>query len=291
MTNLTAFWQIADYLVHARVLHDGIPAAWLDVFPQRWRCNFPDTSDVRVSIDANPVKQCPCEDVNFGVQITSGNNEQTQRIELHIPDSRGTFVRNQSGFHGRFDVSKDGSFGFVATLQIGLAALVDESGGLLLHASGVWRDDGIWLFCGPSGAGKTTIATELNGEGEAFSEDRIVLKLDEDGSPVVHATPFGDSVVAPDCPAHGRVAGIALIEQAQQPGVASITTMEAVAALFQASRWYSTSTFASQRTLNNIERIIGSCPCFRLKFARDERFWEFLDESKLKFTETARGEN
>lgn len=65
-------------------------------------------------------------------------------------------------------------------LSNAIAAILHQRGMIPMHASAVYHDDGIVLFCGRSGAGKSTTATALQQKGyTVFSDDVCVLKNDE----------------------------------------------------------------------------------------------------------------
>ncbi len=73
-------------------------------------------------------------------------------------------------------------------VRIVLALLVDEAGGLLLHAAGVLAEGQAWLFTGQSGSGKTTVVSLLP-ELVALGDDLLIVK--PVGSEwVAYGTPF-----------------------------------------------------------------------------------------------------
>jgi serine kinase of HPr protein (carbohydrate metabolism regulator) len=62
-------------------------------------------------------------------------------------------------------------------LSNAMAAILHQRGMIPLHASAVYHDGGIVLFCGRSGAGKSTTATALQQKGYTlFSDDVCVLQ-------------------------------------------------------------------------------------------------------------------
>ena len=64
----------------------------------------------------------------------------------------------------------------------GLSALLHYNRSIPIHASGVTRGDDLYLFCGRSGIGKSTLATSLKLKGyDLFADDKCVLS-DQDGS-------------------------------------------------------------------------------------------------------------
>lgn len=68
-------------------------------------------------------------------------------------------------------------------LSNAMAAILHQRNMIPMHASAIYHEDGIVLFCGRSGAGKSTTVTALQKEGRmVFSDDVCVLKYDADGT-------------------------------------------------------------------------------------------------------------
>jgi hypothetical protein len=69
--------------------------------------------------------------------------------------------------------------GLLITLRVALSALLPLHGGLPLHAAGVVLDGSGLVFFGPSGAGKTTLAsTALARRLTVLSDEQVTLRLD-----------------------------------------------------------------------------------------------------------------
>jgi hypothetical protein len=269
--------SIAGRRIELRCGDASPPASWVEAFSDYFSREGESGGRKRIGLDVVPRRGWPDDFEDCGVFVTAASDGEISKVAVEIPDSSGVFEQYDSGYRGRFAIDSEGVFGLSATLQIALALLVEEAGGLLLHASGVVRDGAVWLFCGPSGAGKTTIATELKERGRFFSADRVVVELDGAGRLVASSTPFGDKPNERGAPMSGPVAGIAFIVKANEPRASSVAAFDAVSELFKQSRWYTASTAPVQRTLDNIARIMQSDSCVRLEFSRDTRLWEHLD--------------
>lgn len=76
-------------------------------------------------------------------------------------------------------------------LSNAMAAVLHQRGSIPLHASAVMHHDGIVLFCGASGAGKSTTATMLQQKGyKVFSDDVCVLRIEGDEVTAVPSYPM-----------------------------------------------------------------------------------------------------
>jgi hypothetical protein len=145
-----------------------------------------------------------------------------------------------------------------------------RSGRLEVHCSAVVIDGRAWLFCGHSGAGKTTTARlwrRFRPRTTILSDDRAVLNLRQ-GRAWAHGTPWhgtGGFETALSRP----LAGICFLEQAKATSLSPIGRAEAGALLFARSfppLWAADGVGAA---LELCGQVIASVPCYRLAFRKD----------------------
>ncbi|WP_246229519.1 serine kinase [Mucilaginibacter humi] len=75
-------------------------------------------------------------------------------------------------------------------LSNAMAAALHQRNLIPLHASAIFHEDGIVLFCGPSGVGKSTTVTALQAKGyKVFSDDVCVLKPSVNNPDLIMAVP------------------------------------------------------------------------------------------------------
>jgi hypothetical protein len=152
-----------------------------------------------------------------------------------------------------------------------------ERGGLILHASGVIRDGRSYVFFGPSGAGKTTIARMSCPESNTVLSDDLVI-LGWDGG-VLHAygVPFrGELLEAPRNNAAAPLAGLYLLSKGENHSISRVSSAEAVARLTAATPFVTTSTQSVKQVLAVCEEVNRAVPVRRLAFAKHPGFWEYL---------------
>jgi len=255
----------------------AMPAAWNGLF-SAWENPSMAQDDPDIDLRLKPVMNLrPTDKVSANLE-DGAICDRRWRAAITIPGICGTMWFADGRLSGDLEVDQADSFGVMASVRIAMALHVETSGGLLLHASGVWKDNRVWIFSGTSGAGKTTIATELNAGGSDFSEDEVVLEFTESGVLLAHATPFGDERLEFPCPRIGEVAAIVFIRQAGGHRVDEMSGLDAVAALVRESRWFERDVAATGGVLETIDRIIRGGYLCRMDFKRDSGFWPLLEQ-------------
>ncbi len=115
-------------------------------------------------------------------------------------------------------------------LRVIYALLVFEAGGVLFHAAGIIRDGRAYLFFGPSGTGKTTVARSVD-EKMVLNDDLVVLLPAERGW-TVYATPFWNpSQVVPAGPQQAPLQGMFRLVQSPETFLEFMGSGQAVAEL------------------------------------------------------------
>ena len=143
-------------------------------------------------------------------------------------------------------------------------------GGALLHTCGVAFAGRAWLFCGKSGAGKSTTARLWQAEGaELLNDDRMVLKM-IDGVPHACSTPWHGTigeVKALNLP----LGGVFQLEQAHENEAVLQTPREGLRRLAANLIAPFHLREPMQAILDTLTEIADVVPVFRLRFTPDAR--------------------
>ncbi len=153
-------------------------------FPELVPFSF-DVPDVTVSIGQVPL-QLEGEDVVRKVRVSVSPSE-------YLLDIKGVavyYVANQDEIIVQPYEGSDAESIRLFFLGNAMAAILHLRDMIPMHASAVEYKDGIVMFCGRSGAGKSTMVSALKQEGyKVFSDDVCVLSFSEGQGSAVLATP------------------------------------------------------------------------------------------------------
>ena len=150
-------------------------------------------------------------------------------------------------------------------------------GGFMLHASGVARNGRAWVFCGPSEAGKTTIA-RLAGTRRVLNDETVAI-LKRGRCYVACATPFygeGGPVMATKNTRAGAQ-GVFFLHKARQFAHRQLTASEAVERAFSQVFLPKKDPAVVAGILEALAAFAGRVPCYDLFFRPDPALWEYLD--------------
>ena len=144
------------------------------------------------------------------------------------------------------------------------------AGGALMHAASIAGRDGALLVAGPSGAGKTTMSRAAAAEGaHVLSDERTIVRPSPRGW-LVGGTPWpGEGGFAENRSVPLRA--LILLEQADRDELVPVSPARALALLYRCHFPPVWDAHASERTVANLERLVGELPAFlyRNKKGRD----------------------
>jgi hypothetical protein len=163
-----------------------------------------------------------------------------------------------------------------AFLRVANALLLASLEGVLLHASSIVRRGRAYLFPGPSGAGKTTIARLADGGGVLSDEVSAVRRVG--GRFFCYSTPFFgeyDGVAAAaEC---APVERICFPTQAARHKLAPTTAAEATQQIVRSVYRHGADTELATQMFDTSAKLAASVPSGWLAFRPDSGFWSVID--------------
>jgi len=263
--------KLAGYAVHIDIEH--APLAW-----QKLVKGLPRRQATRPQLTLRlGGASRKSEDVLTG----SGFTLDYGRRELHYPSR--TLARWFSG-------PRDARICHLAQAALGGIALLYERFGaaadrlLSLHCSGVATRRGALLFCGPSGRGKSTIATKLLRHLPQLHDDQNFLLASK--RDVLHRANKPMCVLCyPSSKYDNRthfLAGLFWLKQSPTFGLRNLSTTEAAAKLLSPLIGADRHPQITARRLELLRGLLRFTRCQELSFAKDRRgLLRFLKASKV----------
>jgi len=191
---------------------------------------------------------------SLDLQTKSGKIKINPAYFLH---SLGTFLRN------------------IFTL---LAVLEDN--GIVLHAVGIVRDEEVYIFIGPSGAGKTTVA-KLS-EGKVILSDDLVLMKKIDNEFMVFPTPdWGDKQIGPRENKPYRINSMFRLIKDKMVYLEEFSPAHALADIFTIPHM-EPELIPKDALLARFFELISAVPYYRLHFLPEPSFWDCIEEERMK---------
>ncbi len=157
-----------------------------------------------------------------------------------------------------------------------IADLALDHEGFVLHAAGIVRGDGAFLFFGPSGAGKSTVAG-LSPGCPILSDDLVLLRR-ESGRWLAATTPFaGTFPQAEKTSGSYPLAGLFRLKQAQRHEVETMTPAVALAQVLACCPFVADPAARADRLAPLVQACCRSIPPKTLYFRKAASFWEAVD--------------
>ncbi len=162
-----------------------------------------------------------------------------------------------------------------SVLRIVHTLLLSREHGFLLHASSVVRNGRAYLFTGPSGAGKTTIARLAPADAVVLT-DEISYVRRMGNRYMAYGTPFAGEFSDSGEPVSAPVAAMFGLAWASDPSRERLAEGAAVQMLMRNMLFFAADPALTGHLLDTACEFAAAVPAFRLAFAPDARVWSTI---------------
>ena len=181
---------------------------------------------------------------------------------------------NSDSKSGNLELSLN-AYSLDAALRILHTLLLAEEGGFLLHAASAVRQGRAFLFFGPSGAGKTTIARLALPDATLLTDEISYVRRDGP-SYLAHGTPFtgelaksGENISAP-------IAGLYQLVKAPTNRVTRMKQGDAARALLESVLFFAEDPDLVKLVFKSVCDLVCQLPVYRLEFFPDKSLWDLI---------------
>ena len=164
-------------------------------------------------------------------------------------------------------------------IRVLYAHLVLRDGGLLLHAAGVVKNGGGFVFFGPSGSGKSTSARLSQGAGCTVLSDDLVIVRRHGECYHVHGVPFrGSERFVPLTRTDAPLLGLFALRKADAHTLQPLPVPAAVAQLVRVAPFVIAQADNGARVMALCADLAQRTFVGELRFRKDADFWRLIDE-------------
>lgn len=150
-----------------------------------------------------------------------------------------------------------------------------EEGGALVHSAGVVEGGRVFLFLGPSGAGKTTLGRLAQSAGRAvLSDDMNAVAVSPGGGGFrVERLPFAGDLGQTADPGETRpLGGLLRLEKGSEVRLEDLSPARALAGLLACCPFVNADPHRREALERNLETVLAAVPTGRLTFPREGPF-------------------
>jgi hypothetical protein len=196
-------------------------------------------------------------------------------------DFKGFRYKSTNLFRWKFSVDNRSPAAHYAVIMTALVDAILEDCGLVIHSSGVLRDNKLYLFSGPSGSGKTTISTVLKNRGKTFSVDRVALRPGySENEWIAYPTPHSDNECQVEVIESITPSSILFVTQSHRHALKKLPEHEAAKEILQNVFSMGKETDMILQMLDSAASLAKTIPCYSLEFTRDEGFWSLVERGE-----------
>ncbi len=150
-----------------------------------------------------------------------------------------------------------------------------EDGGIALHAVGVLKDDEAYIFIGPSGAGKTTVA-RLSADKVTLSDDLLLIKKVNSEFKVFPVPNWGDRQIGSRQNKPYKINSMFKLIKDSRVYLERFSTAQALADIFTIPH-APIEYIPKDELLATFAELINSIPYYGLHFLPEPSFWKCIE--------------
>lgn len=150
----------------------------------------------------------------------------------------------------------------------------------LVHGCGVTLGEGGYLFTGPSGAGKTTVAG-LSGDHTVLNDEVVLMRVGDGGIHMAGTPLLGG--INRRCNASVPLRAVLLLRHSREPALCEVESKEAytrfLAQVFDLAPVLSSGAERLRWLSEKMDfacAVLRETPCYELAFRPDDSFWPLL---------------
>jgi len=249
-----------------------LPPAMLDDIQRRYAAfidDKPSTATFHVTVSVRP--GAPWLPIQAAGVLPLRTRRCGPCVTCMTPTEAGAFVLTQR--RGQIVLRPNGNVENCLRVLVGWDVV--QRGGLLLHASGVVRTAGAFVFFGPSGAGKSTVA-RLSARWPVLSDDLVLVEHTSTGYWACGVPFRGNEWTAPRSNLWAPLAALLALEQAPRHARLPLPAGAGAARLVACTPYVTTCAHGAALVMRAAAAMVAVTSVARLQFCKDEHFWEVL---------------
>jgi hypothetical protein len=218
---------------------------------------------------------------DFEVSVVAGTFPGD--ADLSVRCEGGRWLVDRGDFHAEWDSrTRTGAirqtrnpYAADSVLRIVHTLLLSVEGGFLLHAASAVRGGRAYVFAGPSGAGKTTVARLAPADVTLLSDEISYIRKTESGY-AAFGTPFAGEMGQPGEKISAPLAAIYRLDQASANRAEPLEPTRAVSTLLRNLLFFSDSRELTRHVFDSACNCAGEVPMYSLAFTRDANVWNLI---------------
>jgi len=147
--------------------------------------------------------------------------------------------------------------------------------GFMLHACCAVSEGNAYLFIGPSGIGKSTIAEMLYSQKQIINDDRVVVKVNKGGFEC-YGIPWYYSQKRYFSPSSGRISKIFILGKKGEEYIKRLTPLKAFRKIYPSVFFALWNRKTIENTLGLVKTLLSKVPCYELGFRKNSDIYTLL---------------